>query len=218
MVLTFGVTGDTVFFCNSQVPSRKQSSTPALPASRPPPGGVSRGQHNLPPPPPAALPCEEIYETGDDFDPKPAVRPPPAKQTAGGVTGGKGVQRVAPLPPSPAVQHSSADDDIEQYEELDTMQAMAQRGREMQPRQQPEIEVEYEEPENIIPPSRLAGRGGPTPPPLTGKGMAPPPLTGKGMAQLPTAPPRINGRVPVPAPQSQPEEEETYEEPQVTLT
>lgn len=141
----------------------------------------------------------------------PAVRPPPAKQTAGGVTGGRGVQRVAALPPSPPLQQTSADDDIEEYEELDAMQAMAQRGWEA-PRQRPESEVEYEEPENIIrqpPPFRPAGRAAPalTPP----KGMAPPPTA---------APPRVNGRVPVPAPQPQPElqMEETYEEAQVTLT
>lgn len=193
------------------VPSRKQSSTSALPASRPPPGGVSRGQHNFPPPPQPAPSCEDVYETGEDFAPKPAVRLPPAKSTTGGVTGGKGVQRVAALPPSPIVQQTSADDDIEeQYEELDAMQAMAQRDREA-PRQQPESEVEYEEPGNVIHqpaplPSRPAGRAAPTLPPPAGKGMAPPP----------TAPHRVNGRVPVPAPQSQPEllVEETYEEPQ----
>lgn len=188
------------------VPSRK----PALPASRPPPGGVSRGQHNLPPPPQPAPLGEDVYETGEDFAPTPVVRPPPAKQTAGGVTGGKGVQRGAALPPSPPVQQTSADDDIDEYEELVAMQAMAQRGWEA-PRQRPESEVEYEEPENIIcqtmpTPLRPAGRAAPTLPPP--KGMAPPP----------TAPPRFNGRVPVPAPQSQPEPEETYEKPQVTLT
>lgn len=211
MVLTFNVTGNGVL-CNSQVPSHKQPPTPALPASRPPPVGVSRGQYNIPPPPQPAPPCEDVYETGEDF-PTPAVRPPPVRQTAGGVTGGKGVQRFAALPPSPPVQQTSADDDIEEYEELDAMQAMAQRGWET-PRQRPESEVEYEEPENIIrqpapPPSRPTGRAAPTLPPPTG--MAPPPTA---------APPRVNGRVLVPAPQPQPElqMEETYEEAQVTLT